>query len=295
MSFFKQLFATRKNPYKPWANQRDRVEINLSGTRLSMELPPHSNIEGFTRETAPTSVNIYDDSAYKSDEGLPDWQQEGISLFSLFSREWDFRGPNWERWPYGKVIFAASIARYDALPESMSCFNPAHFESIALRRAYFRGPGQPELAKQTAPNNWQLYDFDGNTAIYFEFHPDLSDTSIPHDPFDEACTTSCLHIPIGTHHFVQLNFVFMGYAPSHLSLANMTRIRDEVLSTVRCALSDAQSQEMLHARSKWSAAKAKASLRPQPWIYPEWRWSDDENEPEMVRVTTGSPPPILER
>ncbi len=293
MSFFKQLFATRKNPYKPWANQRDRVEINLSGTRLSMELPPHSNIEGFTRETAPTSVNIYDDSAYKSDEGLPDWQQEGISLFSLFSREWDFRGPHWERWPYGKVIFAASIARYDALPESMSCFNPAHFESVVLRRAYYRGPAQPDFGKITAPNNWRLYDFSGNTAIYFEFHPDLSDTSIPHDPFYEACTTSCLHIPIGIRHFLQLNFKFMGYAPARQSLASMSQVRDETLSSVYCELSDSNSKALVQARKQWPEAQARAIHQPKPWIYPKWRRGENRDEASIVCIEAGSPPPSL--
>lgn len=293
MSFLKQLFATRKNPYKPWENQRDTVEIDLSGTRLSMELPPHSNIEGFTREPAPTTVNVYDDSAYQSDAESQGWQREGIAIRHLCSRDWDFRGPQWEQWPYGKVIFAASLARYDALPEDMSCFNPAHFENVVLRRAYYRGPGQPDFAKQTAPNNWQLFSFDGNTAIYYEFHPDLSDPSIMQDPFDKACTTSCLYIPVGTRHFLQLNFKFMGYAPADESLENMNTVRDEVLSAVHCLLSDAQSKDLQQARSQWPNAKARTSFNPQPWIYPEWRRGENENEPEIVRVTTGSPPPTL--
>jgi hypothetical protein len=58
---FSKLFASRKRPYIPHRYERDHIEIDFSGSRLSLDLIPH---EGFEAVPILFSVNTSDTSIY---------------------------------------------------------------------------------------------------------------------------------------------------------------------------------------------------------------------------------------
>ncbi|WP_226662945.1 hypothetical protein [Microbulbifer aggregans] len=49
----KRLFASRKHPFIPGLNRPEKVEIDLSGSKLTMLMPPHSNYQGFAGKEPP--------------------------------------------------------------------------------------------------------------------------------------------------------------------------------------------------------------------------------------------------
>ena len=290
----KRLFATRKHPYVPSLNRPDKVEIDLSGSKLTMHMPPHSNYEGFSGKEPPERVNIYDSEQYIDDSALPEWRREGISHFNLFKRNWEFYGPPWRTRPYGTMYFGAGICRYDALPEGMSCFNPAHFEQMALRSLWFGGPAQPDLGRERAPINWHVRRESGATWLYFESHRDYSHNTSPPPDFMRTYRGSNLRVPLDDRYFLSMSFEYIGYAPVEYCLANMNAVRDSVLQSVRLELSRAARENLAEAKGKWPDARASEIRDPEPWVYPEWRGGDgDKGEERIVILKPGSPPPVL--
>lgn len=176
----KRLFASRKRPYIPGLNRPEKVEVDLSGSKLTMLMPPHSNYQGFASKEPPERVNIYDDGQYVDDSLLPEWQREGKSHLSLFNRRWELYGPPWREQPYGNIQFGASISRYDALPEGMNAFNPRHFEQMAMRSLWFTGPAQPDMGRFRSPINWDMHiRKPGTPWLYYEYQPDYSHNPNP--------------------------------------------------------------------------------------------------------------------
>jgi hypothetical protein len=288
-----RLFASRKRPYIPNRHNFETVEINLSGTRLVMQMPPHSDYEGFTKPAPPKSVNIYNPDYYDGDDHVEEWQREGVSSHSLLSRCWELYGPLWRGRPYGWINFAAVVYRHDTMPDSMSCFNPAHFEQIVLRHAYFSGPANPEFSHLKAPVNWRLSNHDG-TWIYYEDRRVFDKNKFPPEDYENARFTSQLFIPLSNKHYLTLYAHYLGYSPAEACLTHMNRLRDEVFTQVQCHFSPDAQQQLQQAQTLWPNATAQASRQPEPWQYPEWRHGEThKGEPSTVIVKPGSPPPIF--
>ncbi|MCX2783337.1 hypothetical protein OQJ46_10085 [Microbulbifer thermotolerans] len=273
----KRLFATRKRPYVPGINRPETIRVDLSGSILTLQMPPHSDYEGFPGEDPPPQVNIYDQDQYVDDSNLPKWRREGKSSFYFMRRDWEFYGPPWRTRPYGTISLGIGIYRYDTLPEGMSCFNPEHFEQICLRSLWYLGPAYPSLGKYLAPINWQLRQLAGATCLYYESHRDCY-----------------LSIPLDDRYFLDLDFRYLGYAPVKHCLTNMNTLRDAVLDSVHLEFSATAKERLAEAKHKWPDTRASEHRDPEPWIYPEWRWgNDDKGEEDIVVLKPGSPPPEL--
>jgi hypothetical protein len=288
-----RLFASRKRPFIPNRDQRDTVEIDLSGTKLRLTLPPHSDYEGFKKDEAPSHINIYDDTDYIGDEHLPSRQREGISHQLICERSWEFYGPAWRSRPYGSVDLRIVLCQHDLMPESMSCFNEEHFEQIAIRSAYYNGPARPNSQKTITPQNWSLNLSDGNTWIYFEKWPDLNSQNNSESE-EHTYRNHELRIPIDDRLFLILNFRYLGYAPASQCLHNMDSLKDSILKSIECVLSDSAKQSLKSARQKWPNAQASKSRSPEVWTYPETREGKIHlGEDRLIIINPGSPPPAF--
>ncbi|QIL89854.1 hypothetical protein ACONUD_01205 [Microbulbifer harenosus] len=291
----KRLFASHKYPYIPGINRPEKVEIDLSGSTLTMLMPPHSNYQGFAGKEPPERVNIYDDKQYSDDSLLPDWQREGKSHLNLFSRRWELYGPPWRTRPYGNIQFGASISRYDALPEGMSSFNPNHFEQMAIRTLWFTGPAHPDLGRFCSPINWDLRNREsGSPWLYYEYQPDYSNDPEPPPEFMHTYRGGCLRTPLDDRYYLNMGYSYLGYAPVETCLKHMNALTSKVLRSVRLELGSTAKQRLAEAKRKWPDARATKHREPEPWIYPEWRRGDDrKGEDNVVILKPGSPPPVL--
>jgi len=289
---FSKLFASRKRPYIPHRYERDHIEIDFSGSRLSLDLIPHADFEGFEADPIPASVNIYDPSIYSDDSHVDEWQREGRASYVVAERSWELLGSPFRSRPYGTVDFMLLVLRAEALPENMSCLNPAHFEQVLLRSMYYGGPASPGFAKRQAPVNWQTEEKDNGTWIYYERHRDFSGQSEPPLPFEPTFISSRLNIPLDDRHFLQLNFRYLGYAPVEPCLANMNELRDSVCNSVKLSFGASAIKALEAAKQRWPKAHAQKHRKPEPWIYPEWRRGDsDKGEPSIIILKLGSPAP----
>ncbi|MGL6159335.1 hypothetical protein [Microbulbifer sp.] len=293
---FKRLFASRKHPYVPGLNQREKVEMDLSGNRLTMTLPPHSDYEGFRREPPPRRVNIHDPDQYDTGELLPEWQRSGIASYCglLADRNWELYGPPWRTRPYGAVEFRTSIWRLDSMPEGMSCFNPSHFQQAIDRALYFGfgGPAHPDDSREKAPINWRLQRESGTTGFYFESHRDFSTYVNEPSPHEATFRASTLVLPLEDRYCLGISFSYLGYAPVDYCLANMNALRDSVLESVRLELGPTARTQLAEAQRQWPRASASENRDPIAWNYPKWRRGDyRKGEPNIVILEPGSPPP----
>ncbi|TLM79280.1 hypothetical protein ACONUD_13750 [Microbulbifer harenosus] len=293
---FKRLFASKKHPYTPFLNQREKVEVDLSGTKLSMVLPPHTRYDGFGVEPPPARVNIHDAGAYQDDSHLPEWRRSGIVYRNdpLGDRNWEFYGPPWSGRPYGFIEFRPGLRRLDGFPDGVSCFNPAHFEQVLVHEMYYEaGPGNPATPRDIEPINWRLTQLDGATCIYFESHRDLRQGNYEDSPHLAAEASCGLYVPLEDRYFLRIGFNYSGYAPAEYSLANMNRLRDSVLETVTLEYSPSARQQLESARQKWPNACASERREPLEWVYPEWRNGDylKGEKSGVIILKAGSPPP----
>ena len=289
--FFARLFATRKHPYVPGLNQREKVCINISGNELVMELLPHSDYEGFEDEKPPNSVNLYDESFFNKKSNLPKWQQSGTGYHGIMKRSWELKGKPWASRPYGTLVFTLVLKKAKTMPESMSCFNPNHFEQLMLREAWFMGPGTYIGMPMKAPVNWKPIQLSGCTGIYFEEHKDLSYYDEPSE-IDKSLITCYFNLPLTHTHFITLNFIYYGYIPVESSLRNMNMITELVCKSTSLNLSQTCMKELSLAKDKWPNATVSNHRDPESWVYPKTKKVKKSNgEMENIIDVEGTPPP----
>ncbi|WP_152558915.1 hypothetical protein [Endozoicomonas numazuensis] len=298
----KRLFATRKSPWIPGRYERESYEIDFSGSLLKIELPPHHNYEGFPAEPVKTHINLYDSRSFTSIEQLGDMrfkelhEQAGLWTQGVTKRRWELFGPLWRERPVGSVGFSMVVCRSDALPESMSCFNPNHFEQVLIRNLYFRYPMRPTKGYFSAPINWRAKEVNGSTWIYHEVHMDFAQykkKGIELLASQPASFDSHLFIPLDQRFFLRVNFWYHGYTPVESSLQHMNELRDSVIDSIQLSLSPSAQAALNDARKRWPDDRASQYRPPEPWNYPEWRQGEYEVEPDTVITKPGSQPPEL--
>ncbi|WP_444932234.1 hypothetical protein ACJJIF_10870 [Microbulbifer sp. SSSA002] len=287
-----RLFASHQRPFIPRRHERETIAIDLSGSCLTFSLPPNFCHDSFgdSSQEPPQRVNIFANRNYVDDSGYEEWRREGVASQTLMKRSWELFGPIWHVRPIGTIDFVLTLNRHDALPKDMSCFNPQHFERIIMRNLYYWGPCRPNFQVQKAPLNWQLRELDGATAIFFEKHRINPPEVLAENPHHDTYFSSRLFIPLGQHHYIKLNFRYLGYAPVKPCLAAMNSIRDTVCDSVSLQFGvDARSQ-LLKARQQWPEARASYKRGVEVWTYPEWQ-RGGEFGGDIIITKPGSSPP----
>ncbi|MCO1336820.1 hypothetical protein MO867_21055 [Microbulbifer sp. OS29] len=287
-----RLFASRQRPFIPRRHERERIAIDLSGSRLAFSLPPNVCHDSFAdpSQEPPQSVNIFDNSNYFDDSGYEDWEREGVASQTLMKRRWELFGPIWRGRPIGYISFVLTLNRHDALPKDMSCLNPQHFEQVIMRTLYYCGPCRPNHKVQQAPVNWQLRELDGTTAIFFEEHQQHSPESLAECPHHDTHFSNWFFIPLDQRHYVDLHFSYLGYAPVEPCLKAMNSLRDSICDSVKLQLGVDAKTQLSKAQQQWPRAKASAKRDIEPWVYPEWR-RGGEFGGDIIITKPGSPPP----
>ncbi|MCO1336228.1 hypothetical protein MO867_18005 [Microbulbifer sp. OS29] len=287
-----RLFASRQRPFIPRRHERERVAIDLSGSRLAFSLPLNACHDSFAdpSQEPPQSVNIFDNSNYFDDSKREEWKREGVARQILMKRSWELFGPIWRSRPIGYISFVLTLNRHDALPEDMSCLNPQHFEQVIIRALYYNGPCQPNHKVQQAPVNWQLHKLDGTTPIFFEKHQQHSPESLAECPFYDTHFSSFFFIPLDQRHYIYFVFNYLGYAPVKPCLKAMNSIRDSVCDSVELQLGADAKTQLSRVQQQWPGAKASAKRDIEPWVYPEW-YETDDFEGKIIITKPGSPPP----
>ncbi|WP_276669441.1 hypothetical protein [Thalassolituus oleivorans] len=275
----KRLFATRKHPYMPGLNAPEQINVNLSGSVLSLKLPPHYSFDGFDGDCDPIeTMNIYDPSGYSGDP-------LGTAVFNskrFISRDWEFFGPLTRLRYIGSISFVAVVERIDSLPEGMSCFNPNHFEQVINRLMFKMGPEKPKSAKRVAPVNWSTDEKNGCLWLYYEIHKaeDGDPESFAPSQFSSYAVT-----PLDDHHYIRLMFHNLGYKPAEYSNRFVNSVRDKVLNSVTLTLSEHAQQRKAEVQSQWPDATISPQRQPYNWVYPKWREGDRSKGERRVVIT----------
>lgn len=275
----KRLFATRKHPYMPGLNSPEQLNINLSGSMLSLKLPPHYSFDGFDADCDPIeAMNIYDPTDYGGDP-------VGTAVFNnkrFISRDWEFFGPLTRLRYIGSISFVAVVERIDSLPEGMSCFNPNHFEQVINRLMFKMGPETPQIAKKVAPVNWHIEEKNGCLWVCYEMHK--ADDGDPNS-FAPSQFSSYAVTPLDDHHYIRLMFHNLGYKPAEYSNRFVNSVRDKVLNSVTLTLSEYAQQRKAEVQSQCPGETISQQRQPYNWVYPEWR-DGDTSKGELHTVIT---------
>ncbi|WP_431689247.1 hypothetical protein [Hahella sp. NBU794] len=283
----KRLFASRRHPYVPGLDKPENIEIDLSGSKLCLQLPPHHDSDGFEDLQAPIPrVNIYDPTVY------PESTIDDLFTNTLFiKRNWDYYGPFWRLRRLGYTTFIAVVEQVNCLPEGMSCFNPHHLEQALVRLCYRMGPEKPRQAEKRAPMNWEARQSGDTLWVHYEIHKDLSKIHVP-SPFSAAQYSSYAVTPLDDRHYLRLMFHNNGYAPVEYAIRHMNALRDKVCRHIKLELSPSARAQQEQARQRWPDARISPQREPENWIYPEWRDGDStRGEPDTIILKSGTTPP----
>ena len=275
----KRLFATRKHPCMPGLNTPEHITVNLSGSVLSLKLPPHYSSDGFEAHCEPIdTMNIYDPTGYSGDP-------MGTAVFNrkrFISRAWELFGPLTRLRNIGSISFVAVVERIDSLPEGMSCFNPNHFEQVINRLMFKMGPETPQIDPKVAPVNWCTEVKNDCLWVCYEMRKanDGDPNSFAPSQFSSYAVT-----PLDDHHYIRLMFHNLGYKPAEYSNRFDNSVRDKVLNSVTLTLSEYAQQRKVEVQSQWPDATISPQRQPYNWVYPEWRDGDTNKGERHVVIT----------
>ena len=108
---FERLFASKQRPYFQHARHWDTLQLDLSGARLAITLPPQDY--DFPEEKWGPKFNVFDDAFYNyrtepDRNGYPP-SHRGVSGPGLLKRLWFTYGPIWRADHIGTLQCAAVI------------------------------------------------------------------------------------------------------------------------------------------------------------------------------------------
>ncbi|GLS25158.1 hypothetical protein [Marinibactrum halimedae] len=156
-----RLLASLKRPYvKGWYN-KDQLQVDLSGTTLTVGLPAHTE-DPVLYQPCPSNFDLYnrDNFEFHKEEG-----KYAFGVASIFDRWFQLFGSPFKK-PIGLSSFKAIIHVLDDLPHTMSCFNPVHFEQAIERSLHdLKGPMNSFIPYEF--HNWEVLD---NNVVYVEAH-----------------------------------------------------------------------------------------------------------------------------
>ncbi|WP_347332824.1 hypothetical protein [Marinimicrobium locisalis] len=265
----KRLFASRKRPYFKNLDRLDHLSLDLSGTRLELDLPPQDC--PFTERNDGPDINIFDNGIYDYDEKgtQGDEGQGSIGVKYVVNRSWRMYGEVWRSRPIGNLDCVVSVNDTSQLKKGLNCFCNRDLERVLIYDAYFSfGPGSGTTQAKLFPVNWSVYKSEGNDWVNFEVWFDKTGDSARSN--SESTFFSCFFSPIDRTKYVALVFWAVGSASAKESNKATRSVIKEVMASVRLNLSDASLEQREQAKKHYGPSDVFSESRSvESWVYPE--------------------------
>lgn len=232
---FARLFATNDKPYIPGWDKRQRVEFDLSGVRLSLELP-ESKVKMGGSFMASGAHNIYDLNAYDlvRDDTLTSLRSPFRNML-LIREEWDALGSVLGMLS-GSISFALNVVFVEDLPEGKSCFNPSDFLQVVDRDMYFRfGPPNLDSFMPMTPHRWWAGQLGSMEWVHYQSITDVNRYGSEIPTWLKNKADLIFLTPIDDRHFIVCAFSYSGF-PYGSAAAELIREKMfEFVSSIHCA------------------------------------------------------------
>ena len=295
--FFQRLFASRKKPYLPGDKHWEEHQFDLAGNILSFKLPPCTDLgltgEGFDRKVDFYRRDLYHE--YDEKNPQPEYAKGCSSYTKFFSKGFRLFGKPWEEFDLATVRVTFNICRVNQLPESMSCWDPQHFQQVLKHHRYFSyGPGSSiDANPYITPINNVVNRVIGNVNwCSFETRKDLSE----YDEYNETEKSNYnyeLGTPLDNQYFLLIKFNIFGFLPEESSYHITHKIIDRILSSIDLDLSNL-AREQNNKCGESIAPHHSSSFDSDTWQYHKWKFGNiHEGEDSIVLTEHGSPPPTF--
>ena len=274
-----RLFASRKRPFLSGLNNPQHIEMDISGSKLELDVPAH-NDASLPEQQAPLShFNLYTTEGFDPDDGT-------FSTALLMGRDLDlYAAPFGLSSSMGTISVKVAIDRVDCLPEGMTCLNPEHFEQVVIRVVYDMGPGS--CSGRIGPRGWRLMPTEHLPWVVYEMHRDLTGVT-EFTSHDFTQYSSYAVTPLDDRYILRIMFRNLGSPPVEFS----RRVRDQICRSLKLTLSTDLTRRIAEVKDKWPDAKISGYREPEQWLQPKWRnGRTSEGEPHVVILEAGSPAP----
>ena len=287
-----RLLASKKNPYIPGRNNKETFNIDLSGAKFSISLPPNSIWDIPEELPKSNQINIYDQNLYSPVENLADYRKGTFPPLPFLKRTFGIWGHALKQENIGMVGCTATIQKVLSAPEGFSCLNPTDFEQAVLKSLYFyEGPGGFSGYEMRVPLNWKLINSDGPSWAYFEAHNDFSKWKYEPSPVNKTLYSSKVYTPLSAEHILGIHFSLSGYLPFDVCKPNIDKFVNEIIQTLTLDLTEENIRQHEFFKSKGFAYSE--NKEPEKWDYHTFKKQDGDTDTHPVIEKYGTPPPQL--
>ncbi len=233
MSFLKQLLATPRNPYIPNWDKIDPMEVEFSGCKLRLDLPPGSDPD--FKDEIHTPFDIYNDF-YEDNSYLKWYSQDNFLGKRLIRRSFRLLEKPWRKFDLGTIDITVFIYKVTDLPSSMSCLIPNHFLQVLDKFQFFTfGPNRlcnVGNSYYSTYNNWKVVAQNKINWLFFETIENRGTINII------VPSNSSFFTPIDKEHFLKIGMTLTGsYEPIDDCLISYNNIIKKLASKISLSLS----------------------------------------------------------
>lgn len=253
-----RLLASKRRPYVPRLHDREIIRIDLSGTWLTMRLPPHTVPD--MSDTPPSNgpINIYDLATYDHTHDR-DGQREAFPLKFIVRRAWKvFLSPFHDRGGY--LYMPVSVVDASRGNRHGNCLDQQDFEGTII--AYLTnamGPGNATGNVHVAPNTWAPCAFGDSHGIKL--------TAIESPKQQPTHVKTLYFMPIGETHFALFQFLPIHFLPGDKSQDFYNKLIENLVADISIKLPDrhiSTARDFIDQGKKYSTKR-----QPENWVYPE--------------------------
>ena len=299
-SMLNRLFASVDNPWVPGRDEKERIELDFSGSKFAISLP-YNSVPDMLEDTRGTQFNIFDESAYDREQAedphrfLP--HEKGWFPYLLaLKRTFAFLGKPWRQSELGTLSSVVHVVETKSMPDSMNCFIPNHCEQAIMRYLYYMyGPGVVSTisqVKKLTPVNWSVEHINGVDWSYFEIHHDFRGyIDAPGKDMTGSYRTHFV-TPLDNKRLLMVIFILINHESSDDVSPSMLSLMRELSATMLLEHSPSAASQLERIRQKHPSVAGESQRQPEDWLYPRMKRGEKKlNEPRWVVLEEGSPPP----
>ena len=241
------LFGTRqhpKGPSGPW----ERHELNLSGTRVVLQAPPH-NHELIEDISEPSKTrNLYADNTFGRRRSRDEAEPPGLGLLY---KDWVFRGIPLIDGVIADVKFQMMVYRF---VEFASLFRSRRLE-CAIERYIYNSPDRTRVSGASRLR-WRVVSLNGHEWVNYEVN------CPPYINNAEAVVLSIWQLPISDEHLLTVYFRQIIRAKDTRLPEVFAELTDKVMQSVRVTLSEDARHQKSAVEQQYPWEKSNGLLPP---------------------------------